>query len=129
MGAWGPGSFENDDAMDWLGGLTPDSGDAALRPALVAVAEGRGHVEGPDCSVAIAAAEAVAAARGKPATKLPPEVEAWLASSPHIARDLVDVARMAIRRVVSDSELKDLWEESESSEEWREAMSDLESRL
>ena len=129
MGAWGPGSFDNDDAMDWVGGLTPDSGDAALRPALTAVAEGHGYVEGPDCSIAIAAAEAVAAARGKPAATLPPEVAAWLQSGPHIARDLVDVARKAIRRVVTDSELKDLWEESESAEQWREAMSDLESRL
>ena len=129
MGAWGPGSFENDDAMDWVGGLTPDSGDTAVRSALTAVADGHGYVEGPDCSVAIAAAEALAAARGKPAATLPPEVDAWLRSSPHIARDLVDVARKAIRRVVSDSELKDLWEESESAEEWREAMSDLESRL
>ena len=48
------------------------SGDAVLRDALVSVASaGDRYLEAPDCSVAIAAAEAAAAARGHPSESLP----------------------------------------------------------
>jgi hypothetical protein len=130
MGAWGAGTFENDDAMDWVVGLPNASGDAVLRQALSpAASTGDGYLEAPVCSIAIAAAEAVAAARGHPIASLPAEVAGWAEKKPVIAADLVVLARAAMDRIVRESELKDLWDESDSADEWRAAMTDLGKRL
>jgi hypothetical protein len=130
MGAWGAGSFENDDAMDWVGELATESGAAALRAAFMAVAAANDdYLEGPDCSIAIAAAEAVAAARGYPSESLPEEVARWVETKPIVATDLTALAMAAVDRIVRKSELKDLWDESDSAEAWREAMTDLRKRL
>jgi hypothetical protein len=129
MGAWGSGSFENDDAMDWVTGLTDDSSDA-VREALAPIASvGDEYLQAPDCSIAIAAAEAVAAARGNPNDALPEEVAGWVAKKPVVAPDLVELARAAVDRVLINSELKDLWDESATPDEWRQAMGDLRKRL
>ena len=130
MGAWGAGSFENDDAMDWVIGLAQGSGDAVLRSALtpVATTDDR-YLEAPDCSIAIAAAEAVAAARGQPNISLPDEVVRWVRKKPEVTADLVALARSAVDRIAAKSELRDLWAESDSAETWRAAMTDLRGRL
>jgi hypothetical protein len=130
MGAWGAGSFENDDAMDWVVGLAEGSGDAVLRDALtpITTTDDR-YLEGPDCSVAVAAAEAVAAARDHPHASLPAEVVAWVDKKPDVTMDLVILARSAVDRIVRKSELRDLWDESDSADAWRAAMTDLRSRL
>jgi hypothetical protein len=109
MGAWGAGSFENDDAMDWVIGLAQRSGDAVLRDALTpaATTDDR-YLEAPECSVAIAAAEALAAARGHPNASLPDEVALWVREKPDVSADLVDLARSAVDRIVGKSELRDL---------------------
>ncbi len=130
MGAWGAGSFENDDAMDWVVGLTHESGDAVLREALApaAIPDDR-YLEAPDCSIVIAAAEAIAAARDHPNASLPDEVVEWANKKPDVAIDLVILARSAVDRIVRKSELRDLWDEADSADAWRAAMTDLRSRL
>jgi len=129
MGAWGAGSFDNDDAMDWVIGLAEGSDDTILREALAPVAamDDR-YLQAPDCSIAIAAAEAVAAARGHPNASLPDEVAGWVAKKPIVATDLVVLARAAVDRIVRNSELKELWAESDSHD-WRTAITDLRQRL
>jgi hypothetical protein len=129
MGAWGSGSFDNDDAMDWVSGLTDASSDV-VREALTPIASaGDQYLQAPDCSMAVAAAEAVAAARGHPNAALPEEVAAWVAMEPAVARDLVALATAAVDRILTNSELKELWDESGTPDEWRTAMSDLRERL
>lgn len=64
MGAWGHGSFENDSAMDWLGQIV--GGDPSIvRAALEYVVVASGHIDVDDGSVALAAAELVAAATAR----------------------------------------------------------------
>lgn len=65
MGSWGPHTFENDAALDWLGALE-DDGDAARVAATLtaAVAAPGGVLQEPAGSEALAAAELVATARG-----------------------------------------------------------------
>jgi hypothetical protein len=130
MGAWGAGSFENDDAMDWVVGLAEGSGDAVLRDALtpIATTDDR-YLEAPDCSIAVAAAEAVAAARGHANASLPDEVVGWVRKKPEVTGELVALARSAVDRIAAKSELRDLWDESDSAETWRAAMTDLRARL
>ena len=130
MGAWGAGSFDNDDAMDWVSGLAEGSGDKALREALAPFAStDDSYVEAPTCSIAIAAAETVAAARGHPSASSPDEVTGWVKKRPVVTTDLATLARAAVDRIARKSELKELWDESDSAEDWRTAMSDLRRRL
>jgi hypothetical protein len=130
MGAWGAGSFENDDAMDWVVRLAEGSGHAVLRDALtpIATTDDR-YLEAPDCSIAVAAAEAVAAARGHANASLPDEVVGWVRKKPEVTGELVTLARSAVDRIAAKSELRDLWDESDSAETWRAAMTDLRARL
>ena len=130
MGAWGAGSFENDDAMDWVSSLIEESGESLLREALAPLASADdSYLEAPTCSIAIAAAEAIAGARGHPTASLPEEVVSWVKRKPVVATDLVVLARAAVDRIIRESELKDLWEESDSADSWRAAMTDLRARL
>lgn len=126
MGAWGAGTFDNDDALDWLDDLVDGASDA-IRLALEATdAE---QLEAPDASSALAAAEVVAAALGHPAAELPGEVSDWLEQNgTKSAAALAPLARQAVERVRQNSELKDLWEEADPSE-WTAALDDLRKRL
>jgi hypothetical protein len=120
-GAWGSGSFENDDAADWLAELEDASGTRVLVRALNGVNPKSKYIEAPECSVALAASEVVAAARGKPAEKLPPEVMAWIKrSKPRIDAALLEAARSAVQtcRDFDGSELRELWTDSKQSSPW-----------
>ncbi|HWZ81178.1 MAG TPA: DUF4259 domain-containing protein [Terriglobales bacterium] len=133
MPGWGPGSFENDDAQAWLATLASLAvGD--LRVPLVRAADKEDYLETPESSVAIAAAEAVAALKQVPADVLPKEVAEWVrrvtpqktdASIP----ELTALAARAVQRVRTNSELKDLWLEADGLNEWSANLRDLEARL
>ncbi|MGC1647047.1 MAG: DUF4259 domain-containing protein, partial [Candidatus Sulfotelmatobacter sp.] len=76
MGAWGSGSFENDDAANWIGKLgtiTPED----LTKVLVQAADDPAYLEAPAASAAVAAGEVVAALNGAPAEGAPVEIAAW----------------------------------------------------
>jgi hypothetical protein len=131
MGAWGAGSFENDDASDWAWELE-ELGLEAIETAFTAVTKtGEGYLEAPDGSYAIAAAEVVAALRGRASSgDLPEEVETFVAARPEIDDELLQLARKALSRVLADnSELRDLWKESDSFAEWKGLVTDLQTRL
>lgn len=129
MGAWGVGPFDNDDAVDWAYELEESSGVEAIQAALDAV-EPDTYLEAPDCSMALAAAEVVAALNGQPHESLPLEVSSWVADhSDEIDEDLLGLALLAIHRIETESELKDLWEESEEYAAWLATVADLKDRL
>lgn len=129
MGAWGIGSFDNDDAADWVYELEESGGAEAISEALRAIGPD-GYLEAPDCSIALAAAEVLAALKGQPSESLPPEVITWVNDNPvEVDDDLLGLALMAIHRIETESELKDLWEESGESDEWVATLNDLKERL
>jgi hypothetical protein len=129
MGAWGFGSFDNDDAADFMADAT-ESGDLSLvRGALDNVLTSTEYVEAPDASQAIAAAEIVAAALGRPtpAAQREEELTSWIARiRPTIDSELAAQARDALTRILApNSELRELWEEAEEFPEWQSAVSEL----
>ena len=76
MGAWGTGSFENDDAADWIAELAtivPDD----LTQIFVQAADYPSYLEAPASRVVVAAAEVIAALSGSPAQEVPPEIIKW----------------------------------------------------
>jgi len=119
MGTWGLTSFENDDALDWVIDLesTPDM--SLIIDTLFLVNESEDdYLDASDSCFALAAAEVVAALAGKPATDLPDEVVKWVEEKGKPSDELVWNAIQAIRAVLGDSELKELWEETDEFEMW-----------
>ncbi|MCA9959070.1 MAG: DUF4259 domain-containing protein [Anaerolineales bacterium] len=132
MGVWGVGSFENDIALDWLF----DFGENDFRLidrtlAGVAAMLNTDDLDVDEASEVLAAAECVAAAGSYPATTIPDELQEWLnANFPIILKpDYVIMARKAVQRVKTNSELQALWDETDESEAWHTAVTDLQIRL
>jgi len=114
MGAWGSGSFENDDALDFVETLKRE-GQAAIRATLENVTRlgAQEYLEAPEACAAIAASEVIAAAHDGKVSELPEDTRSWvqvhgssLANTP-----LLELAQRALERIMVQSELKDLWEE------------------
>src|SRR5215471_16284248 len=131
MGAWGAGSFENDDASDWLADFCDSPNKQSIVDALAIVADigTADYLEAPDCSVGIAAAELVAAQKGSPNPNLTGEATACVTRLESADANLPSLALKALERIKTNSELKELWDESETPSEWYASMSDLEARL
>jgi hypothetical protein len=130
MGARGTGNFGNDDASDWVYELEESNGADLLKEAFRAV-NGNGYPESPDCCIALAAAEVVATAKGKPPTDLPDGVRQWLDDQDELnaITGLAKSAITVVNKISAKSELRDLWEESESWHEWQQVVEDLRRRL
>ncbi len=127
MGAWGTGHFENDDAMDLIAGVQgPDDLDRALRAA--AESE-EASVDASVASEAMAAAEVVAAMMGRPSGDCPEELAKRLDALGAPAPALVTLAQESVSRVLMESELVDLWAESDEVEGWNRSVTDLIARL
>jgi hypothetical protein len=128
MGAWGTGSFENDDAASWiaeLGTIVPDD----LAQILVQAADNPSYLEAPASRIAVAAAEVIAALNGSPAQEPPPEIIKWTTNRQASTRELKALALRALERVRKNSELKDLWLEADGLNDWIAAIQDLQTRV
>ena len=130
MGAWGSGSFENDDASDWVWELEDDNDASVLIEALSDVVDvDPDEVEAPEASNALAAAEIVAAARGRHGVELPGEARAWIGRNAQLVDNrIVALATAAVEKISIDSELKDLWDEAGDAT-WSVVVADLLERL
>ena len=131
MGAWGTNNFENDDALDWIGDFCDEPNQDALSNAFASVSEiGDDYLEAPESSMALAAAEIVAALKNSPSSDLPEDAKTCIDTLDFKASDeLISEALKAIKRVKSDSELKELWEETEDFPEWNGIVDNLIMRL
>jgi len=130
MGAWGVGAFENDDASDWVYQLEEAGDFGLLRETLAAATDPDGYLEAPACSEALAAAEVVAALAGRAAPDLPEEVRTWVrAHRAGVPADLAGLSVRALDQVAADSELKELWAESDEHGVWVDRLQELRSRL
>ncbi len=132
MGTWSAGSFGNDDAQDWVGDFLDKPGLPLVIQALTTVADADAdeYLEASECAAAIAAAEIMAALNNHPNSELDEELAAWIsqqneASDPQLAA----LAIRAIQRIRINSEMKDLWEETEDDTEFQASLQDLEARV
>ena len=131
-GAWDSGSFDNDDALDWVNQCVRSTGTSFILSTLK-VALGGDYLEAPECSAAVAAAEVIAASNGKASKALPKELSSWL-----VQQNRAEIAKLAplATRVVSrilngpKSELQELWQENKKDfPKWKSHMQNLISRL
>ena len=128
MGAWGTGAFDNDGALDWAGELE-DGGITAIESALDDAIRSS-DLSAPTDVEAIAAAEVVAAAIGRPLPSLGEDIAALVPHlAPSVTPEHIKRARTAVERVLNASELAELWEETDDADTWRGLVEDLIERL
>lgn len=132
MGAWGVLAFDNDDANDWAYGLDEVSDLSLVEDALGAVGEAVDYLEAPEACEALAACEVLARLKGNFGYQnaYTAKVDQWVKQHPvRPTPQLLAQASMAIDRILADgSELRELWEEDDSSE-WVGAVEDLRRRV
>jgi urocanate hydratase len=143
MGAWEIGNFGNDDAMDFVSDVN-DNGKAEILNAIqkISNATQSEYLEAPDCSIALAAIEYIAAAKNNIAEDFPEEATEWLEENqlfPFKLKgvfgigvkeiNIVALSHQAIDKIKTKSELQELWEESEDYNKWLTIVEDLKKRI
>lgn len=134
MGAWGTGSFDNDTACDWSYELEETTDLSLVKQTLAQVLEiGEDYLDADLASSGLAACEVIARLRGKGGVQnsYTETVDKLVASHPiHVPPDVIKQTLFVIDRILSSqSELLELWEESEDAKEWRESVADLRARV
>jgi hypothetical protein len=124
-------TFESDDAADWVSELVDADDLTTLKRALDEVlAKDSKYIDLPTGAMAIAAAEVVAALLGKPPRDLPGDVRHWIKGKPRPKAALIKQAQRSVRRLAGDdSELSQLWSQSQHARSWKRAVSGLLRRL
>jgi hypothetical protein len=132
-GTWGEGSFENDDAMEWVAQCTQSSSWQIVAATLTGPIFKSRLIESPDGASVVAAAEVVAAAAGRPSPDMPPALKSWVESQPRRKLvELVPMAKQALLRVSDPaaSELKQQWsQDKDKSNQWEKRIAELGARL
>lgn len=134
MGTWAHGPFDNDTASDWVYGLEEHEDFSLVEQALQSVLDtGTDYLDADLAVEAVAASEALAIAlgRGTQPDDCPESVATWLASlTTKPPAELLHKAQAALVRVLGpDSELRELWEDSEEFEAWQSSMHALQSAV
>jgi hypothetical protein len=133
MGAWDHSNFGNDTAHDFAYEAT-EQGMEKIKTAIRAASEcgEEEFLDSDECCEALAAIEFIATAKGKMAEDFPENAEEWLAGkdvSELTSPDLIRESQKAIARIKSNSELKELWKETEHFNDWVKVVDDLEKRI
>jgi hypothetical protein len=118
MGAWGTGVFDNDGAGDFLSALAdtePDEREFIIREALEAATDADDYVEVDAAQEAIAAAAVIAAIHhNRPIADQDSGRSFATADLPPSTAELRTLAVTALTRVTgTDSEWRELWEETD----------------
>ena len=134
MGAWGSQVFENDGAMDFAAGVADGGGLAALEECLDQVIKvGDDYLDSSIAEEALMAAEIVARLMERPGAQSSyfQEIDAWIGRQrTKPAPALVDKARRAVERILGDqSEIVELWQDSDSFESWKADVEGIRARL
>jgi hypothetical protein len=130
MGVWSHEPFANDTASDWAYVLMDATDLSHIEATLDRVLDEPGsYLEAPDAEEAVAAVAVVAQLLGRspPITDAPEGLQAWITGvGVRPSPALLDKARRVLDRVVAeDSELAELWDDSESATAWRASMAAL----
>ncbi len=129
MGAWGLKAFENDDASDWIYDLEETS-DLSLIESTLNLSQDE-YLESPDGCNILAAAEVILALQGKPRDGFPEGAANWVSSNASLdATPLTNLAISSLEKILSEeSELRELWEETEDYEGWKNDVLSIKSAL
>jgi len=132
MGTWSHESFGNDEANDWAYDLEGIKDLSLIEKTLDKALESEDYLEAPDAAEVVAAVEVLAKLLGKgtQSDSFTEKVDEWVNSVSLIPDPaLLTKARHALDRVLGEnSELRELWEESDSTE-WHESIRALQTAI
>ncbi len=133
MGAWGVLAFDNDDANDWAYGLDEVDDLSLVESAFDAVEAADAYLEAPDASNGLAACEVLARLKGNAgyANAYTKKVDQWVTAHPlKPSAALLARANSVIDKILGDnSELRELWSDSDENEQWTASVQELRERL
>ncbi len=127
MGAWCTDNFSNDIAADWVAALEKSKGVKALMSPIDRIHRNTGYLQIEEYSEALTASEVVAAAVSSDYSITPENVQTWLntkkgfifAKKPQVNTAHSIQAIQVVERILKESELKELWQDSEEFENWQ----------
>lgn len=130
MGAWDTGNFDNDVALDWIAEFLD------VRQFTRVVSElkryQKNHRNGSEYGAedALVASEIVAAMCGHADDTIPEDLAVWVsASRSKVKSEITALAVDVVKRIMNQSELQELWLESDSFQEWKNIQLTLLKRL
>jgi hypothetical protein len=134
MGTWAVDAFGNDDALDWTYELEKFNDLSLVESTLEKVLETRSdYLEAFDAVQALAAIEEVARSQGNwgERNSYSQKVDKWVEKVERKpSMELVQKAHRAIERILAEqSELVELWKESNDYEAWYASVQELQSRI
>jgi hypothetical protein len=136
MGTWAADAFGNDYAQDWAQDLHETSNMDAVEDTLnTALDKAPANSDAPFAAEALVAIEVLARLQGSGGARSDDSaaVDEWVEARKPKAKpraDLAGKAGRAIDRILSEeSELRQLWQDSDHYEAWRAAVEDLRTRL
>jgi hypothetical protein len=134
MGTWSIEPFGNDDAADWAAELEESNDPSLIQEAInVILAVGDEYLEAPDATVAVAAIDVLARIAGNfgERTSYTEALDSWVEGLEFTPDpELIDKALQALDRILAeDSELRELWEESDEFDAWKTSMQALRERV
>jgi len=127
MGAWCTDNFSNDIAAEWLASLEKSKGTKFLMSPIERISQNAGYLKIEECSEALAASEVVAAAVSADYSIAPESVQTWLqtkkgfifAKTPQVKIAHSSQAIQVVERILNESELKELWQDSQEFDSWQ----------
>jgi len=133
MGAWGIGVWENDNALDWAYELE-DCNDLSVISRSIELILDSEEIDSIEADEALAAIDVLARLKHQDfdSDGYDEEISKWIKTHKdlQIPDSLWQQAKQALDKIVSeDSELYELWQESDSFEAWKKEMDILRSRM
>jgi hypothetical protein len=134
MGAWSHEPFGNDTANDWAYGLEETEDLSYIDQTLDQVLSvGEEYLDASDAQEAIAAVEVIAKLLGKgtQSDAYTDNVDRWVQGMDETPSALLlNKAQQVVQRVLSpNSELWELWEESDEFDDWKQSIEQLHAAL
>lgn len=134
MGTWAVDAFGNDDAADWLRELQEADDLGPVVEAIQAVTSvGEDELEAPESAVALAAIEVLARLGGSTGERdaHTEAIDKWMERTRAVPTpEILASAEAAIDRILGeDSELRELWEDSDDYEAWVRSVQSLRTRV
>ncbi len=133
MGTWGVLPFDDDDANDWAYGLDEVSDPSLVDAALARVEAETEYLEAPIASEGLAACDVLARLLGRAGYKnaYTEKVDRWVTANRLVpAPEMLTRAQVVLDRILgSNSEMRELWDDSEDAANWHRAIAELRARI
>jgi hypothetical protein len=133
MGCWAIGSFGNDDAADWLYDLAEQNDLSLVKKTITQLLLVDGYLDASYATEALAAIEVIAAALSRPTAtaRANEDLMGWIARVKQLPEQslVADAIRAVDRILAPESELRELWEDTDEFVAWQADVADLRAQL